>query len=338
MSPLHKSTDTYVSLNELSLIPCDDDSDTLWDIDMSYFESAILDQHSGQATVEHPSQPSGLIDRDDAAATSSTTPQPSGLSDRCVTSSSSGVNTVQPASSSVNMPPAPRGIAASTSPQPSTSSVCKSPAPKRKYPRGVAAPTSPQPSTSSVCESPAPKRKYPGGKPQPMLPPTSPKSDSKKKKGKQETSPNPPSKKFKKAGVAGGNFEFTISSRSLGEPKSTTIYTSNSIIDFKCDIRKHTAKGTIKSPTLKLEHTSYSQISTHLTDSIRSLFSELSTRNTVSTGNMTFPQCGVGVMTKYIISFTPIYDPNAPGINSHIEYICAKIVDTILGDIKLINV
>ena len=32
------------------------------------------------------------------------------------------------------------------------------------------------------------------------------------------------------------------------------------------------------------------------------------------------------------------YEANAPGIESHIEFICVKIVDTILADIKLINV
>ena len=110
------------------------------------------------------------------------------------------------------------------------------------------------------------------------------------------------------------------------------------MIDFKCDIRKLTAKATNKSCTLSLEYTSYLQISAHLAEIIKSSFSELCTRNKVSTANMTFPQCGGGVMVKYSISFTPIYEPNAPGIDSHIEFICAKIVDTILGDIKLINV
>ena len=89
---------------------------------------------------------------------------------------------------------------------------------------------------------------------------------------------------------------------------------------------------------LALEYTTYPEIRSHLVHIIKSSFSELHTRNKVSTGNITYPQCGGGVMVKYTISHTPTYEANAAGIESHIEFICVKIVDTILTDIKLINV
>ena len=87
-----------------------------------------------------------------------------------------------------------------------------------------------------------------------------------------------------------------------------------------------------------LEYTTFPEIRTHLNKIIKSSFSELKTRNKISTANITYPQCGGGLMLKYSVSHTSTYEANASGIESHIEFISSKIADTIMTDIKLIDV
>ena len=124
-------------------------------------------------------------------------------------------------------------------------------------------------------------------------------------------------------------------------PKYATISTTNSVIDFCCDIRKlsgKTSKANNKSDMLALEFTTHPEIRTHIDVIIKSSLSELKTRNKISTGNIVYPQCGDGLMVKYTVSHTSTYDASAPGIENHIEFICIKIIDSIMTDIKLIDV
>ena len=162
-----------------------------------------------------------------------------------------------------------------------------------------------------------------------MVPPN--KSDVKKRK----TSPQPPSKKIKK------NLCFTISSKYAGHPKYATITTPNSVIDFCCDIRRLTSKTSKvnnKSDMVVLDFPTHPEIKTHIGVIIESSLSELKTRNRVSTGNIVYPHCGNGMMVTYTVSHNSTYDANAPGIVDHMEFICMKIIDSIMSDIKLIDV
>ena len=187
--------------------------------------------------------------------------------------------------------------------------------------------TPPPPPPSMVKEEASASTKYCGENLHPMRPPAS----TSIKKRKRDDTPQTPSKKTK-------NHPFSILEHYSGEPKYCVITCPNSVVEFYCEIRKLSGKGgrpNTKTPVLALEYTTYEEVKAHLDKILKSSVEELECRNKSSTGNIKYPNLGDGIMLKYSITHSPTYEA---GIESHMNFVCKRIVDTMFDNIKIINV
>ena len=186
-------------------------------------------------------------------------------------------------------------------------------------------PTPPPP--SMVKEVASASTKY-TGEPRAMPPPNT----AIVKKRKRDDTPQTPSKKTK-------NHPFSILKHYSGDPKVCIITCPNSVVEFYCEIRKLLGKGgrpiTKSSPVLALEYSTYDEVKTHLDKILKSSVEELECRNKSSTANIKYPNLGSSIMLKYSVTHSPTYEA---GIESHMDFVCERIADTILDNIKIINV